>query len=210
MSRRAWRSFALFAAVAMPPLACASEGEEDAPKVSASITGSYYAMRDQPDFSMVVAAVNRGPLRFEARYNYEAKYATSAFLGWKFAGGDAVTYEITPLVGALTGSASAGIVGLEASVGWKSLDFYVEAEYVGERNGADGSYLYAWSELGWRPAEWLRLGLAGQRTRVVASDLALQRGVFAQATIGKATIGLYAFNPDSGSRYAIVSLGLNF
>jgi hypothetical protein len=210
MTRRAWRSAAVALALMAPACAHAAEAPDDEPRLSASVTGSYYAMHDQPDFSMVVAAVNRGPLRFEARYNYEAKYATSAFVGWKFAGGDAVTYEITPLVGALTGSARAGILGLEASVGWKSLDLYIEAEYVRDRNDADGSYVYAWSELGWRPVEWLRVGLAGQRTRVVASDRALQRGVFAQATIGKATIGLYAFNPDSGSRYGIVSLGLSF
>jgi len=34
--------------------------------------------------------------------------------------------------------------------------------------------------------------------------------VFVQATIGKATIGLFAFNPAAGSRYGIVSVGVNF
>ena len=38
----------------------------------------------------------------------------------------------------------------------------------------------------------------------------LQRGVFGQLTLGKATLGVYAFNPDSASRYVIVSLGVGF
>lgn len=209
MRRHAWRSAAAFA-LALPTLVRAEDPADDPARLSASVTGSYYAMRDQPDFSMVVAAVNRGPFRIEARYNYEARYATSVFAGWKFAGGDEVTYELTPLAGVLTGAASAGILGLEASVGWRTLDVYVEAEWVGDRSDHASSYFYAWSELGWRPVEWLRVGLAGQRTRVVASDRSLQRGAFVQATLGKATVGLYAFNPDTGSRYGIVSLGLAF
>jgi len=34
--------------------------------------------------------------------------------------------------------------------------------------------------------------------------------VFGQLTLGKATIGVYAFNPESASRYVILSLGLAF
>ena len=59
------------------PLIAAEVAADDAPKVSASINASYYAMRDEPDFGVGVVAVNRGPFRFEARYNYEAKHSTS-------------------------------------------------------------------------------------------------------------------------------------
>jgi hypothetical protein len=48
--------------------------------------------------------------------------------------------------------------------------------------------------------EWLRgSGLVGQRTRIVSNSRDLQRGAFLQLRAGKnATLGLYAFNPDSG------------
>jgi hypothetical protein len=210
-----WRARAALAAafaVAAPGGALAAEAETaaTAPKVSGSITGLYYAMRDQPDFGIGVASVNRGSLRLETRYNYEAKNSTSVFAGWKFAGGDALTWEVTPLAGALTGATRAWIAGLEASVAYRSVDVYVEAEHVGGLSDGSDPYFYAWSELGWRPAEGLRLGLVGQRTRLVHSDRELQRGIFAQVTIRKATLSAYAFNPDAGSRYVIVALGFAF
>ena len=67
--------------------------------------------------------------------------AGSAFIGWKFTGGNELRFEVTPIVGALFGAA---------------------------------------------------------------------RGVFAQLIAGHATLGICAFNPDSGSRYVIVSLGAQF
>lgn len=41
-----------------------------------------------------------------------------AFVGWKFTGGDTVTYEITPIVGALFGTARGVVPGVEASLAW--------------------------------------------------------------------------------------------
>ena len=179
--------------------------------VSGSATGFYYAMRDQPDFGVGVATVNRGPLRLEARYNYEARDAGSAFIGWKFAGGEALTFEITPIAGVLFGAARGAIPGFEASLAYGSVDAYIEAEYVYDSENHNDSYYYAWSEIGWKPTEWLRIGLAGQRTHVVQTSRELQRGVFAQLMLGKATtLSAYAFNPDASSRYAIFALGMQF
>jgi hypothetical protein len=210
MSRAVCRAVA-FIAVAVPRLALAADtGPAQSPKISASINGSYYAMRDEPDFGVGVAAVNRGPLRFEARYNYEARHATSTFVGWKLAGGESVSWEVTPLVGALFGSAHAVVPAVEASIGHKAVDAYIEAEYVFDRDSSDNNYFYAWSELGWRPVEWLRVGLVGQRTRIVRTDRDLQRGVFGQLTFGPLTVGLYWFNPDAASRYTVLSIAASF
>jgi hypothetical protein len=102
------------------------------------------------------------------------------------------------------------VPGLEASVAWREFDGYIEAEYVYDLNDRSASYYYAWSEFAWKPAPWLRIGLAGQRTKVVDTGRDLQRGVFAQVTVGKVTVGIYGFNPDSGSRYVIGALGAKF
>jgi hypothetical protein len=189
--------------------AAAADGSSDA-ALSGSITGFYYAMRDQSDFGVGVAALNRGPLHLEARYNYEAREAGSAFVGWNFSGGEKLTFAITPIIGALFGSTHGVIPGVEASIAYGPFDAYVEAEYVYDSHDQSNNYYYAWSELGWKPAEWLRLGFAGQRTRVVQTDRDFQRGIFAQVILGKATLSAYAFNPDTGSRYAIIALGLQF
>ena len=210
---RVLRGAAAAAWVAAAAATHAAEGEKtDAgePKVSGSVTGFYYAMRDQSDFGVGVAALNRGPLHLEARYNYESRDAGSAFAGWNFSGGDTVTFQVTPIIGALFGSERGVIPGFEASVGYGTIDFYIEAEYVAFRDHHEDRYYYAWSELGWKPVEWLRLGLVGQRTRTVHTDRDLQRGLFAQVFLGKATLGLYAFNPDSASRYVIGALGIQF
>jgi len=180
------------------------------PETSYSLTGSYYAMRDEPDFGVYVAALQRGSLRFEARHNYEAKSATSAFAGYVWSGGEGVAWSVIPMLGGLFGSASGVVPAMEASVTWRKLDVYVEAEYVHDLDDSSASYFYAWTELGWRPVESIRIGLVGQRTRIVANDRDFQRGVFGQVTLGNATIGLYAFNPESASRYVILSLGLAF
>jgi hypothetical protein len=190
--------------------AASANADDAAPKVSGSVTGYYYAMREEPDFGVGVAAINRGALHLEGRYNYEVHDAGSLFAGWNFSGGDTVTWQVTPIIGSLVGAAHGVVPGVEVSVAYGAFDAYVEAEYVDDRQNRDDSYYYAWSELGWKPADWVRLGLVGQRTRTVHTDRDLQRGVFAQFILGKMTLAVYAFNPDSGSRYVIGAIGVQF
>jgi hypothetical protein len=198
----------LVPALGLAVFADAMAAEDERP--SGAITGYYYAMRDEPDFGVGVATLDHKRWHFEARYNYEAHNAGSAFVGYQFKGGDTVTFEVTPIVGALFGSARGVVPGLEASVAWGPLDAYVEAEYVDDRRQPGTSYYYAWTEIGWAPTEWLRVGLVGQRTSTVDTGRELQRGVFAQATVERLTFGVYFFNPDSSARYAIGSVGASF
>jgi hypothetical protein len=194
--------------VLAPGASPAAEPDAPSPATSFSANVSYYALRDEPSFAVVVAALQRGPLRLEARYNYEAKAATSVFGGYAWSGGEAVEWTVTPILGGLFGSARGIVPGVEASVAWRQLDAYVEAEYVHDLRDTKASYFYAWTEVGWRPLDPLRIGLVGQRTRIVSNERDLQRGVFAQLTLGSATLGLYAFNPGSAGRYVVLSLGM--
>jgi len=200
--------------VALLGLAAASAGAADDARadraLSGNLTGYYSALPDQPNLGMAVGSVNVGALRFEGRYNYEARASASAFVGWKFQGGDEIAWEFTPLIGTLFGRVRGVVPGFEAAVSWNSFDFYIEAEYVFDRQDSDASYAYAWSELGWTPVEWLRVGLVGQRTRVVDNDRTIQRGVLLQLFAGKATFSLYAFNPNDADRYATFAVGLAF
>ena len=200
--------------VALLALAAGSAGAADDARadraLSGSLTGYYSALPDQPNLGMAVGSVNVGALRFEGRYNYEARASASAFVGWKFQGGDEIAWDFTPLIGTLFGRVRGVVPGFEAAASWKSFDFYIEAEYVFDRQDSDANYAYAWSELGWTPVEWLRVGLVGQRTRVVNNDRTIQRGVLLQLFAGKATFSLYAFNPDDADRYATFSVGLAF
>ena len=126
-------------------------------------------VRGGDNYTSAIAVADRGPLHLEARYNYESHGARSAFVGWTFSGGDTITWEVTPLLGGAWGS-PAFVPGLEASVGWRQFDFYIEGEYVRDNDEHTGSYWYAWSELGFRPVEWLRIGVAvNARARTAAS-----------------------------------------
>ncbi len=89
---------------------------------------------------------------------------------------------------------------VEASVAWQRFDFYIEAEYVRDQHEQHDSYFYAWSELGFRPVESLRFGLAAQRTRAYGGERDIQRGPFAQLTWRRLTLGGFWFNPGSRTR----------
>jgi len=206
-------------ALLMPTLCAAQEGAAHVPlqaDASASgwefaATGYYYALDDQSDYFSAIATADRDALHLEARYNYEALDSGSLFVGWTFAGGDALSWAFTPVLGAVFGSMQGIAPGFEASLAYGMVDFYTEVEYVRDLDVRDDSFTYAWSELGVSPLAWLRVGIVGQRSRVHESDRDIQRGGFAQLTSGRFTLGAYVFNPDdSDDRFVIVSLGAAF
>jgi len=102
------------------------------------------------------------------------------------------------------------VPGLEASVSRGRFDFYLEGEYVRDSNARDDSYLYAWTELGFTPLEWLRLGAVAQRTKAYGGEREIQRGPFLQVTWGSATLGGYWFNPGSDDQVFVASIGVAF
>lgn len=166
-------------------------------------------VRGGDNYTSVIATADRGPLHLEARYNYESIGARSAYVGWAFSGGDSLAWQVTPIVGGAWGTTKSFVAGVEASLAWRAIDLYIEAEYV-PTTSRDEGYTYAWSELGLRAAPWLRVGLAGQRTRTYGGEREFQRGPFAQVTWSVVTIGAYWFNPGADDQVFIASLGVKF
>ena len=210
------------AAVASPAfclagaLAHAQEGEvppaaaPEGPGWEFAATGYWNAPKGDDAFASGIFAADRGALHLEARANYEAVHAQSAFVGWTFSWGEKVKLEATPIAGAVAGSARGPIAGIEATFSAGAFDYYLEAEHVSPRNEDESSYNYAWTELGWRPSEWLRLGAVGQHTRIYGGDRETQRGGFFQLAHGNTTLGAYWFNPGSSDQVVIVALGAAF
>ena len=99
--------------------------------------------------------------------------------------------------------------GFEASLAAGRFDVYIEAEYV-RPDDHEARYLYAWSELGFRPVEWLRAGMAAQRTRAYGGERNIQLGPFAQATWNRFTLGGFWFNPGASDQVFVLSLGAAF
>ena len=100
--------------------------------------------------------------------------------------------------------------------GTRSNDYLGETRFlrrgrVRAENGEHAnSYAYAWSELGFRMVDWLRIGIAGQRTRIYGDAREFQRGPFAQLTWGPVTVGGYWFNPGSNQQIFVGMLGTTF
>ena len=207
---------ALAAIVATPSFAAQGESSgndgvpADTPTWEFAMSAYPTAVRGGDNYTSAIATADRGALHFEARYNYESVGARSAFVGWNFSGGETITWELTPLLGGAWGTTQAFVPGLEASAAWGPVDVYIEAEYVRANNESVDNYTYAWSELGYRPAEWLRVGLAGQRTRIYGGDRDIQRGPFAQITVDHVTIGGYWFNPGASDQVFVGLISLAF
>ena len=209
-------TFAAFAAVVATT---ALAGEVDVAGVAAvvpedkwefALTAYPTVVRGGDNFTSAIGTADRGPLHFEARYNYESVGARSVFVGWNISGGETITWELTPLIGGAWGTTQAFVPGLEATIAWKKLDIYIEAEYVRSSSADTNSYAYAWSELGFRAVDWLRIGIAGQRTRLYGDIREFQRGPFAQLTWGPVTVGGYWFNPGSNEQIFVGMLGATF
>lgn len=178
------------------------------PSWELALTAYPTAVRHGNDYTSWIGVADRGPLHLEARVNYESVGARSAFVGWTFSGEEA-TWEVTPLIGGAWGSTRALVPGLEVSVAAGRFDFYLEAEYV-RPDDKEGKYLYAWSELGFKPVEWLRAGLVAQRTRAYGGERDIQRGPFAQASWNRFTVGAFWFNPGASDQVVVLSLGASF
>jgi len=195
-----------------PPVA--GSGRRAAPATKPSwefaATGYHTSVRNGDDYASAIVAADRGPLHLEGRISYEAVGARSAFVGWTFSGGEAISWEVTPIVGGAWGTVRAFVPGIEASVASGRFDFYVEGEYVRDHGDHTANYLYAWSELGVRPLEWLRVGLVGQRTRAYGGERDFQRGPFVQASWRRVTVGGFWFNPGSSEQVFVLSIGAAF
>ena len=178
-------------------------------RLAATLYG--YSVPDEPDFLMLVAPADIRWLHIEARYNYEDLRTGSVFVGTTGRSGDRVKLEGTAMVGGVFGAVDGVAPALRFTLLVWKIDFFIEAEYVIDLRATDASFFYAWSELGISPLPRLRVGLVGQRTRVVHNDLEFQRGVFVGVTpIDAVTLTAYVLNLGWISPTYIGAFGVAF
>src|SRR4051812_27673091 len=136
-----------------------------------------YFVPDDHEYVQPTITADRDWLHLEARYNYEDQNTASAWVGYNFAGGEKLAWEITPMLGGVFGDTAGVAPGYKGSMTWRNFELYSEGEYVFDTGDFSDSFFYNWSELTYSPVEWLRLGLAAQRTRAYESDRDIQRGL---------------------------------
>lgn len=198
--------FALLAALADPGRMAA---QEPGPAWAFGATAYYYADAD-PDFLLPIATADRGPLHLEARWNYEDQKTLSAWLGWTFETGEALTLSVTPMVGGVVGRTDGLAPGVELSLAWRAFELYVEDEYVVTFGSGNEDYFYNWSELSWHAPFGLRAGVSTQRLKSRNSDLALDRGPMLGWTFGDLSLSGYAYNPFSDDAFLVLGASLVF
>lgn len=170
----------------------------------------YWASLDgyfTPDknYSTATLMADRDALHLEGRYNYEGQNSGSAWIGWTV---HRDAWRITPMIGAVAGHTRGIAPGVEVTAAWKKLDFYTEGEYL-FASGSD-DFAYFWSELAYSPIDWLRAGIAAQRTRAFDTGVDIQRGLLVGFRLRKATLTTTLFEPGSENQTVVVTAAIEF
>jgi len=170
-----------------------------------------YLFAKQPDYVQATAAADYGALHLEGRYNYEARRTGSLWVGWNFEWGRSLRLALTPMLGGVMGDLNGIAPGLEVDLSWGPLELYSETEWVFDLGNWSASNYYTWSELSGSPFDWLRAGLALQRTHAVASARTVQWGPLVGVQVWKLSASAYWFNPGQvDAQYWVLSLGASF
>ena len=189
-----------------------SPTEEDIATPSWTFSASVYTYIPPNDsaYAQPTVTADRGWLHLEARYNYEALETGSTWIGYNFAGGEQMAWELTPMLGGVFGDTTGIAPGYKGSLSWWKLELYSEGEYVFDTSDSSESFFYNWSELTIAPCDWLRLGLVTQRTKVYESDRDIQRGVLVGFSFKRLDVTTYVFNPDESDPTVVVAVGIGF
>jgi hypothetical protein len=94
--------------------------------------------------------------------------------------------------------------GQRITLDWRRLEFYTENELVFNTRPSE-HFFYSWSELTISATDWLRIGLAGQRARIVQTDRDFDRGLLLGFNYKRVGFTAYALNPDEQQAVYIFS-----
>jgi len=170
----------------------------------------YYAYPYARDVFTAIATADRKILHLEARYNYEDRNTASLFAGLNFGFGNKLRLELTPMAGVIFGNSHGIAPGLEADLSRRFLELSAQSEYLVGLAGKEDDYLYTWSQLGASVFKNCTIGLVAQRTKLYQTELDLQKGGYAQYSIGKFTAGVFYFNPFSANNFFVTSIAVEF
>lgn len=182
-----------------------SDSTSTGPIWSHNLEASFYIFRDDFIF-MPVYTADRDWLHLEARYNWEDRNTISAWAGYNFTGGEKLEYTITPMLGGLIGNINGFAPGLEISLGFHGIEFFFESEYVFDINDGENDFYYNWTDLTYSPREWIWFGLSFQHTRLIQTDLKIQRGLLFGGSYKWIGLSTYLYNLGFDEPYLILSL----
>ena len=169
-----------------------------------------YFLPDEGNYAQPTIATDRGWLHLEARVNYEDLNTGSMWFGYNFSGGETLEWTLTPMFGGVFGQTDGIAPGYTGSLSWRPFELYSEGEYVFDAHDSADSFFYNWSELAFVPADWFRVGLVTERTRVYEAERDIQRGLLVGFTYKKFAATTYVFNPDDSKPVVVLSVAFSF
>ncbi len=169
-----------------------------------------YIVPESRDYVNPNFTADRDWLHLEARYNYEALETGSLWVGYNFSVGEKLVLDIAPMVGGVFGNLTGVAPGYNLSLTYRRFSLSSQSEYFVDAGDSSENYFYTWSELTYSPWDWLRVGLAMQRTKAYKSDLEIQRGFLAGVSYKKADLTAYVFNLGWTDPTVVLAMGFNF
>lgn len=169
---------------------------KDAAKVpwTISTTIDGYIPPDQDGYVSPIVGADHGWLHLEARYNYEDLRTGSVWFGYSFSTGKQLVLNLTMMVGGVFGRTTGIAPGCEASLSYWRVKLYIPNEYVFDRTDSHGNFYYSAPELTYSPKDWLRVGLAAQRTKALQTKLDVHRGFLLGFSHQHAEFTTYVYN----------------
>lgn len=184
--------------------------EADSNRWSFAAAGyGYIIPHERSYFSPTFRADHRWA-HLEARYNYEDRNTGSLWLGYNLSFGEKLVLEATPMVGGVFGNTTGVAPGYLFTLSYKKISLYSEGEFVFDTRNSGSNFFYNWNELTYSWTDWLRVGLASQRTRAYQTPLDIQRGFFAGFTYKKVDFTTYVFNLGWTDPTSVLVLAFNF
>lgn len=169
----------------------------------------YYYMGERQTFNFVpIVDYETGNNWFiEGRYNYEALGTMSVYTGKTFEKKGAVSYSVSPIIGAVVGRYKGGSIGGNNEVNYKRYSFSSQVQYTFSLKDKTKNFFYSWSDFSYQPSTNLSAGFSIQQTNLYKEQCKLDKGVFVKASFSRWSIPLYVFTPATKERYFV--LGLN-
>jgi hypothetical protein len=192
-------------------LSSPKQAEDQAPDAwSFAAAGYGYVLLAAPSYFASTFRADKKWTHLEARYNYEDRETGSLWFGYNLSFGKKVVLEATPMVGGVFGRTVGVSPGYLFTLSYNKISLYSEGEFVFDAKSSGGSFFYNWNELAYSPSNWLRLGLASQRTRAYQTPLDVQRGFFAGFSYKKIDLTSYVFNIGWTDPTVVLAIGVKF
>jgi hypothetical protein len=177
---------------------------------SFALAGYGYIIPDEQGYFSPTFRADRNWVHLEARYNYEDRKTGSMWLGYNLSFGEKLVFEATPMVGGIFGNTTGVAPGYLFTLSYKKISLYSEGEFVFDTKNSDSNFFYNWNEFAYSPTDWVRFGLASQRTRAYQTPLDVQRGFFAGFTYKRVDFTTYIFNVGWTDPTVVLAMGFKF